>query len=143
MIKIEILLYFPNRFQVPENRKVLLWEIFPCRKYTWNRAVTVNVTVVFHCRNQFQRLEKKKKKTETFNFQLHFAFSSKFLELEMGCCYIRFYTGDSRPWTEYLLKLSLIFHISQISFETHVTVDNLIKMFGLDASFIFVAIFNA
>ena len=32
--------------------------------------------------------------TENDHFQIFFAFSSKFLELENGYCYLRFYTAE-------------------------------------------------
>ena len=72
----------------------LLCELFLCRKYTWNRAAGENLTVVPHCPNQFQGLK----------FQLFFVFSSKFLELEMQYYYLRFYTAESRPGEECLMR---------------------------------------
>ena len=55
--------------------------------------------------------------TENCNFQLYIAFSSKILELEVGCCYLRFYTAESKPEGKYLLEISEIFHISYTSFQ--------------------------
>ena len=57
--------------------------------------------------------------TENCHFQLFFAFSSKFLEPEIEYCYVRFYTAESRPEGEHLLRISGIFHNPLTSFQTH------------------------
>ena len=63
--------------------------------------------------------------------------------LEMGYYYLRFYTAESRPGGEHLLKISGIFHIFHTSYKTHETGKNCPKIFILVIDLIFVAIFNA
>ena len=50
---------------------------------------------------------------ENCHFHLLFAYSNKFLEPEMECCYLRFYTAERRLEGEHLLKISGIFHASR------------------------------
>ena len=78
-----------------------------------------------------KRAQKRLKKLKSFIFSF-FCYSSKCLELEMGYCYLRFHTAESRPRGEHLLKISGIFHIVQ----------KLPKNCQLGHFFIFVAGFN-
>ena len=72
--------------------KILLCELFLCRKYTTDRAAGENLTFVTYCPNQFQGTENSKKWMNFFHviFQLFFGFTRKILKLEMGYSYLRF-----------------------------------------------------
>ena len=62
--------------------------------------------------------------TENCHFQLFFAFSSLFLEIEMGCYYLRFYTAESRHAGGHLLEFSRIFLYSHTGLQAHETGKN-------------------
>ena len=61
----------------------------------------------------------------------------------MRYCYLRFYTAESRPGGEHLIKILGIFHISHTSFQAHETGTNCPKIVCLVIFLIYVVTLNA
>ena len=85
--------------------RTLLCELFLCRKYRYCRVACKNLTVVPDCLNQSIG-----PKIYYCYFQLFFAFSSKFLELEIGHSFPRFYAAKIRLGGKHLLNFPYFPH---------------------------------